>query len=920
VNSRAILLTVIISLVLLTAQPQVGQANLRGYSVVHENEFLRLYVNAETAEFAVQDKASEEVWYGGLPEVRQETVKRGAARDAMRGMFTLNYYTPSREARSLNSYVDSVLNEEFSVTPSAGGVRFDFILGKQWGEDAYYPVFIQQEKFESLLEQVADRFDRQILEEAYTLIVGEERDYDPYTNVFVYGMDVSAVLGYHELVVLKGKLLDRYIGTNNTPVERLKHYVELVADTIVSRRMDYDRRGLITPADLAFLKTGQPIYALLDTTYPAYYKPELARIFMELGYTPADVAADHSLTTIDPPKPNPQIFRVPAEVKLDGPDLVVTILAGELEYPINVETPTGERATYMPQSMDVLPLFGAAGRNAEGYLFVPDRSGGLMYLNNTKKLPLPSYFGAVYGPDRSVAPQQEQISPGPLVRLPVFGLKEEGRAWLAIIEEGQAIANISAELAGKTDSFNKAYARFTLTPRTTITLYGVQTTQDDRMVDAYAVLPYKGSITIRYKFLTGEAATYVGMATAYREYLVNHVGVQPIDQASPVPMVVELIGGFHDREPVLGAPREVIRPMTTYTQAAQIASDLKARGTDLLRLRYVGWSRGGIEHYFPNTIRLEKALGKKDELLKLLAADGVEVYLDVNFMTVMRDTAFDSFRTGKHGARFLNRSAARVFKFDQITLQQIPDKYAYILSPNHLGWVVDGFLKDLAEYPGANISLRRMGSVVYSDNQDREDRAVTRQDALVKVKEQMARLAASGRDLLAEGGNDSAFPYARQIVEAPTDGSVMLIIDEVVPFYQIALHGLIDFSGQPYNLGGVTREKLLKTLETGEIPYFRWSYADSSAVKGTDFAYLLGTTYWDTVDAAAALFSEVKPILEKVRGQAIVDHIKLDEGVYRTIFANGVEIVVNYSDTGVLIDGTYVEGKGYAVHERRGHE
>ena len=58
---------------------------------MQENEYLRLYLNEETAEFAVQDKQSEK-WFGGLPEVRQETVKRGAARDAMRGMLTLNYY------------------------------------------------------------------------------------------------------------------------------------------------------------------------------------------------------------------------------------------------------------------------------------------------------------------------------------------------------------------------------------------------------------------------------------------------------------------------------------------------------------------------------------------------------------------------------------------------------------------------------------------------------------------------------------------------------------------------------------------------------------------------------------------------------------------------------------------------------------
>lgn len=917
---RRSLISLICLLLFICLQSSVLAANLQGYSVVQENEYLRLYLNEATAEFAVQDKQSEEIWFGGLPEVRQETVKRGAARDAMRGMLTLNYYTPSREARSLNSYVDSVVNEEFTITYTDQGVRFDFILGKQWGEDAYYPVFIKKDKFEALLEKVHDKFDRQIVEEAYTLIVAEERDYDPYAQVFVYGMDLPVVMGNYEIVVLAGKILDRYIGTNNTPVERLKNYVELLADTIVNRRSDYDRRALITAADMAFLKSGEPMYVLLDGTYPAYYKPELARIFSDLGYTPADVTADHSQTSIDPPKPNPQIFKVPVEIKLDGPDLVVNVLTSEMEYPVNVETQDGELATYLPTSIDVLPLFGAADRSAEGYIFVPDRSGGLMYLNNQKKINLPSYFGAVYGPDRSTAPQQENISPGPLVRMPVFGLKDGDRAWFAIIEDGQALANISAELAGKTDSFNKAYARFNLTPRTTIVLYGVETSQDDRMVDAYAVEPYKGNITIRYQFLLGDQADYAGMANKYREYLVERLGLKEIDPNSPVPLMVELIGGFHDKEPVMGAPREVIRPMTTYSQAVEIAQDLKSQGVDSLRLRYLGWSRGGIEHYFPNKISLESALGKKNELLNLFNLDDVEVYLDVNFMTVMRDTMFDSFRAGKHAARFLNRSAAKLFKFNQATFQQISTEYDYILSPRYLSWVVDGFLKDLADYPGANVSLRNMGRVVYSDFQDRADRAVTRQRALVYIKEQFERFVSEDVDLLIAGGNDSSFPYAKQIVEAPTEGSLMLIIDESVPFYQMVLHGLVDFSGQPFNQGGVTREKLLKTLETGEIPYFRWSYADSSAVKGSNFDYLLATTYSDTVDEALALFEEAKPVLEKVRGQAIVNHTKLLDGVYRTSYANGVEVIVNYNDTGIFAAGRYVPGHGYAVYERRAQD
>ena len=324
--------------------------------------------------------------------------------------------------------------------------------------------------------------------------------------------------------------------------------------------------------------------------------------------TPQDVAEDHKVRSVDPPRPNPQIFTVPVIFKLDGPDLVVTVPADQIQYPINVENAAGDLETFYPYSIDLLPYFGAAYTNAEGYMFVPDHSGGLIYLNNTKKLGLPSYYGAVYGMDRSTAPQIERITDGAHIRLPVYGLKEGDKAFFTIIEEGQALANLSAEIAGKTDSFNKTFARFVLTPRATITLYGVETSLDDKLVDAYSVRPYQGSITLRIGFLTGEEANYVGMADYYRSYLVERHGLQKIDPNSPLPLNVELIGGIHDKQTVAGAPREVIHPMTTYTDAVTVLHDLQNRGVNDVRVRYLGWSKGGIEHFYPNKVQLEKSL------------------------------------------------------------------------------------------------------------------------------------------------------------------------------------------------------------------------------------------------------------------------------------------------------------------------
>ena len=61
-------------------------------------------------------------------------------------------------------------------------------------------------------------------------------------------------------------------------------------------------------------------------------------------------------------------------------------------------------------------------------------------------------------------------------------------------------------------------------------------------------------------------------------------------------------------------------------------------------------------------------------------------------------------------------------------------------------------------------------------------------------------------------------------------------------------------------------------------------------------------------------------MLEKVRGQAIVDHTRLLDGVYRTTYENGIEVIVNYTNTGIFAAGRYVPGQGYAVYERRAQD
>ena len=91
---------------------------------------------------------------------------------------------------------------------------------------------------------------------------------------------------------------------------------------------------------------------------------------------------DHEQNHIDPPVPNLRVFRIPIEYRLEEDSLVVTVPTEDVVYPLEVESPDGELVTMPLAAITVLPYFGAAGENEEGYIFVPDGSGAIMMLNN----------------------------------------------------------------------------------------------------------------------------------------------------------------------------------------------------------------------------------------------------------------------------------------------------------------------------------------------------------------------------------------------------------------------------------------------------------------------------------------------------------------------------------------------------------
>ncbi|MFP4015568.1 MAG: DUF5696 domain-containing protein [Halanaerobiales bacterium] len=879
---------------------------LDGFTKVVENDYLILFINNDSTEIAVQDKDSENIWYSNPPDRDEiETIARGGARDKLNSQIILNYYLPGNKPMSMNTYSDSVSFQQYEINNLDNGVSIDYTIGKKWSEDAYVPLIIGSSAFEEKVLNNLSESDQKFLLDQYTLLrlrgmeIGESR-------VDIFKFDSQGVLGDYVFSTPE----------SNLNQNKLKNFIQYFLTIYIENREDISGMEQFQAEDLEFLKESA-VYVQNEKILP-WNRDKVLETFQKSGYTPEKLSIDYEGVNLTPPTPNARVFEVKVEYRLQGRDLIVKIPVDEIVYPINVvdKSQANQKIDLPVHTLEVLPFFGAANNIEEGYMFVPDGSGAIIELNNNKTI-LSAYNKSVYGIDYSTEPREELPFTGENINFPVYGIKKSDTAFMAIIEEGDALAAINADIAGRRNSYNYVFPRFKTLPKTVLELGDGESFSIAKLNIYQSRLP-EGNIKIRYSFLDGDRANYVGMAHRYQDYLVENYQLKQLDETDSFPFMLELVGAIDEQRPVMGIPRRAVNPLTTFTQMRSILEEFRENQVDSIDLRMTGWTAGGIRHYFPGGANIEEQLGSEndfEDLLDYLKDENIEVYPDISFMNVYRNQLFDAFTTRRHNARFLNKNIAYIPQYNIATYQdeEIGRKEKQIVSSRYLNQFVSGFIEDYSKYRINNLSLRYMGQQLNSDFRSSPSQTIDRQQSLDYTVETVENLNKNlDYKILIEGSNSYLLPYVNNVVKMPLFSTGENIIDRGVPFLPIALHGYIKYSGEPLNMPQ-NENTLLKYIETGSVPYYQGAFKDSSVVKGTDFDHMYSLNYQLWFDDAISLYHDLDDMLSETINQRIIDHQRLAENVYKTVYSNGCSVIVNYNSFTVNIEGTRVNGEDYIV-------
>ena len=624
------------------------------------------------------------------------------------------------------------------------------------------------------------------------------------------------------------------------------------------------------------------IYVLYPTAGDTV-KKKMEGFFEAAGYTLEDYEADKELDMSESVSDKP-IFNVNITYRLDGDDLVVEVPLKELEF----------KDEYPMYSLTPLPYFGAGGKEDEGYILVPEGGGAIINFNNGK-MSQDSYVANVYGWDMCLS--RDNVITETRTYFNAFAIASGNDSFLCILEEGAPYATIRADISGQAgtshvNSYNYANATYSICSRER---YDVGNIANSAVYVYQKEIPDE-TLTQRYHFM--DTSNYAEMAKDYREYLTAKYGgnLAKKNEDANTPVVLEIVNAVDKVKQIMGVP--VSRPLalTTYSETEEMIKKLRAEGMENMYVKLTGWCNGGVNQKVLTKVKLISDLGRKKDLQSLVSSAknlGVTVYLDGVTHYAYDSNIFNGFFSYADAAKFLTKERAEIFPYSTVTFgaREYADSY-YLLHTSEAQKMAENLAKAADKY-GAGISFRDTGMDLSSDYYKKDFRS--RQSVQYDHQEYLKKLSESGMNVMINMGNVYAAVYSDMITSMDLQGSEYTILDDYVPFYQIALHGYVNYTGRPLNICGDTEDELLHSAEYGAGLSFSLMQETAFILQKTLYTEYYGSDYAAWHDRMMNIYNRYDSELGHTFNQEMTNHELLDFGLSCTTYEDGTKVYVNYN-------------------------
>ena len=570
-----------------------------------ENDVYAIYGLEETGEVGILDKTTGQIMLTNPYDVASSK-SSDAVKQQLLSQIILSYSDASGTAISLNSFADAAFASEETkqiyMMKTRNGLRVEYTIGRE-ATKYLVPRQIEKTSFE---EDILAYFEK------------GSREY-------------KKLSAYYELKdATQEGISASTIDAMKTKWPITEKYAIYVLDPSIGNRELLELEGYVK-----------------STYYDDYSKIE--EMYEMLDYVDTSVA--------------PALFRFAIEYSLDDIGIQITLPASSIRY---------DSSNYTLDSVKFLPYFCAGSNENNGFTLIPDGSGAITRFEDIKDKAF-TFTGKLYGRDysfHSISGTYQET-----MRLPAFGVMQTtlqevvpenistdveddtaveeiedvvlvptfeniSSGYVAYLEEGDAMAEISADHGGTVHKYSSVYTTFYPKPSDSYVLEGISTS-GSAIWTVQSERRYTGNYTLRIFPVTGNDCDYNDMASEIREYLVNK-GVfekmsKSADASEDVPLYLENFGTIKTTQKIAGFPLKMQSPLTTFEQTREIIDELKDSGINNVNIKLTGWYNGGLINTAPAKLKVENAIGGAkglEELAEYARENGVSIYPDIDFVYV----------------------------------------------------------------------------------------------------------------------------------------------------------------------------------------------------------------------------------------------------------------------------------------------
>lgn len=825
-------------------------------------------------------------------------------------------YTDNGAQKVMYSSTDAAMRNQIKIEYIKNGIRVEYSIGREETR-MLVPRMIEQSRFETMiLQPMREYFQKE--ENAYDYAISK-------------GFDMSGPAD---------PMYDAY-------------YVQKVAAFFVLK----DQSKALTDKERSDMARDYPITSemsvyVLETGITTAQMLQVERLIKQYApsYTFEELDKDHEQTKYVANEKAPALFKMALEYTIDEQGLVVRLPANGIRY---------DESLYKLESIEMLPYMGAGANDGDfndggdGYVFFPDGSGTLFDFQQLNTGLQSTFTSKVYGQDyayhtisgkhqetirypafgvvsftdeKKVVPDYTVIKTdaeyddnGNVVKMPEYGTKtiteSEKRGYLAVIEEGDAMAEISSTHLSSTTIYNAVKMIFYPRPKDSYNMSDAISVGSNTTIEVTSKRKYVGNYKVRYFMLSDDElakeakldsyyeCSWMGMAVAYRDYL-EKIGVisRLTETNDDIPLYIESYGALQTTEKILSIPVDVMTPLTTfenvgtmYSELAssiseamkKLVSDGESVGTtsssaekfNNIKFKLTGFANGGMTSTVPYHLNWESAVGGASGFKKLVAyakEEGFGVFPDFDFVYINKTDIFDGVDLKSHAVKTIdNRYTSR--REWSATYQTYMGYYQLAIAPSSYDRFVSKLTSNYMKYEPVGISVSTLGSDLNSDfNEDnplnREDSKEYTIDALKKISE-LTNNDGNKLEVMTDGGNAYTWKYVDYVLNMPLNSSRFNKSSNSVPFIGVVLHGYVNFAGTPINEEGDIEYAFLKAVENGASIYFTLAYQNTQKLKeDSRLSQHYSIIYDIWKDDLVELYVELNDLLCDLQDKLIIGH------------------------------------------------